>query len=228
MSRFVYLREFTTVDGVDFSSLTLQQRLFMSAVLSKYRYAENEKKTLAELIFNYEERWTKVNFKAYDELITSIIENELGEMTVFIKKNAKRLDENTKSTSAEERYYIKGIVINTNKAFVTRNGAHGDSLPQIAWKYAALASSLSKIGYPQWRMLPIYNWVADVINYNEILKKNKTILKRSIEKWLRAVEISGEFEGNTFIVDPKHKQIKFDDNTKTPIRGASKPAKEKK
>lgn len=226
MSRFVYLREFTNVDGVDFSSLTIQQRLFMSAVLTKYRYTDNEKKTLAEIIFNYEERWTKTNFKAYDELITSVIEDELGYMTDFIKRNARKLNENDTRSNAEDRYLIRGICIDTKKIYLTRNGSHGDSLSQIAWKAFTLASALSRMNTLQWRVLPIYNWVTDHIDRNTVESTNKTILKRSIEKWLRLAEVSGEFEGNVFIVDPKHKQIPFDDANVIPIRGASKAVKQ--
>ncbi|MBQ2302961.1 MAG: hypothetical protein II256_00930 [Bacteroidales bacterium] len=237
MSRFVYLRQFSSIDGHDFFNLSLQQRLFLSAVLTKYRC--DDKRTIAEIIFGYGDFWTRANFKDYDSLITSVIDNELGTLTDYIKRNAKALDENSKRhASTEERYLIKGIQIDQAQLFVMRNGdGHTDEngnksgLSQIAWKAFALAASLSNLAVPQWRMLHIYNWVADTITYEKILKVNKTLLKRNIEKWLRMVKISGEFDNktNTFLVDTKKFQIDYKKkNGDCYIRGCSvKPGQSK-
>lgn len=237
MSTFVYLREFSNNHGIDFSTLTLQQRLFMSAVLTKYRY--DDKRTLAQIIFNSSECYSKANFEAYDKLITSIIDDELGEMTTWIKKNAKELSEDRKSKRTEDRYLIKGIIIDQRKIYAMRNGAHGSltmtvkkngietvqPLPQIAWKAFALAAALSNIGVLQWRMLNIYNWVVNDITEQKVESTNKTILKRNIEKWLRIAKISGEFEksGDYFYVDVKKMQ-----KDECSIRGGSRVRMTKK
>ena len=237
MGRFAYLREFVTKDGFDFSTLSLQQRLFMSAVLTKYRYGD--RRTLAEIIFNDERVYSKPSaFIDYDNLITSVIEDELGAMTDYIKKNASRLDEERKSDKAEDRYYIKAINIETSKIHTLKHtgGRVGEAearagerpgISQLSWKAFAVAASLSKIGVTQWRMLPIYNWLTAYVTSEKLAKTNKTVLKRNIEKWLKVAEISGEFDKDVFIVDTKDYQTSYKKlYNGAYIRGASKKRNE--
>lgn len=236
MGRFIYLTEYFTKDGIDFSQLTLQQRLFMSIVLTKYRFGI--KKTYAEMLFGECNVWTPRNFKAYDKLITDIIDSssDLLSMVKWLKDNAKVLAEG--KDCSKGKYKVNAYEIDITKVFYTRNAdMHSISpdseefrngLSQIAWKAFALAAATHNIGAPIYRMIPVYGWVSD--NPSDASVKahtNITNIKRSIEKWLEKTNISGEFikKANCFIVAVNTVQKK--NRTAVILGGAKKPGQTK-
>lgn len=200
MKKFVYFREFGTIEGYDCSVLTLRERLFLSCILTKFRY--NDGRTLGEILFNYDGFHTGRNFKDFDKMVTDVVSKKLGKLQDFIVENAAKLNEKTvKNEDGADRYKIHGITIETEKLFKTKLGSHGTSLDSIAWRSFALAAAKSKSKVTEWRALNIYQWLTDEVTLEKIMKTTKTTLKRNIESWLREAEIAGEFKGDFFIVD---------------------------
>ena len=194
---FYYFREFGELCGIDCSTLTLKERLFLSCILTKARAKDTS--TFAELLFGDLSAVTRVGFKDFDKLVTDTVMKSYGKLFDYIIENAPK--RNAEATG-EDRYSIHAISIDTEKLFLTKNGMHGKTLAPIAWKAFALAAAASKSKTYEWRELNIFSWMLDdAEDVNSILKVNKTQLKRSIQAWLKAAGINGEFRGDRFIVD---------------------------
>jgi len=208
---FAYIRDFFTVDGINFGELNFIERLVASAFLTKFRY--DDKRSVAEILFGYDPDWKYAlikDFKAYDAAITDIIQNEHGYILDYIKKNAKELAEKS-DRIAESKWKIRSINIDIKLIFTTRcgdghirGGGTGakSGLSQIAFRAFVLAASSSSLAAPIFRMIPTAAWLGHDAG------TNITRVKKSIADWAKTVCVSGEFEGKFFIVDPKDKQLK--------------------
>ena len=212
---FYYFREFRTIEGVDCSSLTLQERLFLSVILTKNR--NNDDRTFADILFNGVSSFTRKGFEDFDKLVTSVIQKKYGKLFDWLVDNAGKV--NTLRTKKSDKWLVHAITIDTAKLFYTKNGSHGSSLPSLAWKAFALAASSSASEVPEWRELDIFDWMEEGMTLDKKTKVNKTQLKRSIQAWLKATGITGIFRVERFIVDAKG----FENVLTDKERGWSKP-----
>lgn len=185
-------------EEIDFKDLTLLDRLFVSAYLTKKD--TGTKKTLAEIIFNYDEydTYTRGNFVDYDCMISSSLDkwpNILHWIDTTYKKYVKY---NTFQTT------MKYVVIDTKDIFALKNGRTGMSLSPIAWKAYALAASISqRKDIPYLRVLNIYNWLDASVHIEDMdvkqlmqYKRNASQTRITISKWIEAVGLKGAFVGS--------------------------------
>ncbi len=220
----VYFREFGEIEGYDCSELTLQNRLFLSAILTKHRFGLDE--TLGQIIFSYDEfhscLYSKTNIDDFDKLITEMIQKKYGKLFDFIVENA--------TVRNGKNWKIHAIEIDKNKMFTLRNGSNNQKqdsrLASLSWRAFALAAAASESLVTEWRTLPIYayNFDLEAINGGNIPTTSKTQIKNSITKWLETVNIGGEFKGDCFVVD----SAKFINKTGQLIRGGVKHKQQEK
>lgn len=184
---------------IDFKDLTLIDRLFVSAYLTKKD--TGTKKTLAEIIFAYGDEYdsfTRGNFVDYDSMISSALDKWSNILHWIDTNHNKRLS--SKGTLVTD---IKCIPIRTEDIFALKNGRTGMALSPIAWKAYALAAAKSKRNYiPYLRMLNIYNWLDASVNIKDMdlkkymhYRKNASQTRNTIRKWIDAVGLKGEFVG---------------------------------
>ena len=215
---FYYFREFRTIEGVDCSSLTLQERLFLSVILTKLRTKDT--RTFADILFNGVSSFTRKGFEDFDKLVTSVIQKKYGRLFDWLVESADKV--NVNKTSKSDKYIVHAITIDTAKLFYTKNGSHGSSLAALAWKAFALAAASSSTEVSEWRELDLFAWMEDDMPIEKRVKVNKTQMKRAIQSWLKAVGITGTFKVESFIVDAKG----FDSKLTDKERGWSKPKSE--
>lgn len=185
-------------EEIDFKELTLLDRLFISAYLTKKD--TGTKKTLAEIIFDYDEydTYTRGNFIDYDNMITLALE-KWSNILHWIDVTHKKMIKNGQFIGT-----IKCVAIDTKDIFAVKNGRTGMALSPIAWKAYALAASKSKKkDIPYLRVLNIYNWLDASVHIEDMdvkkliqYKRNASQTRSTIYKWVEAVQMKGAFVGS--------------------------------
>lgn len=195
---------------INLNSLTLLERLFISAYLTKID--TNSKKTLAQIIFAYSsfEVFTRKNFVDYDKVVTDTLEKHV-ELLHWIKENHHVF----KKKNGELGFSTYAIFIDTEDIFAERNGRTGMSFSPIAWKAFVLAAAKSKYKTNMnLRKACIYNWIDASVNVEDMdedkltaYKRNTSQTKNTISKWLDKVKIEGEFVKAYYVVGGRDNSI---------------------
>lgn len=227
---FYYLREHRKVDVLDtngnslvldFTSLTLFERLILSAVLTYLKQGgagvsgKVKPRHIVNIVYGVDDAalLTTGQLTAFSKLATDIIVNKAHMVTWLIDNIGKK----TNDDHGNEKDFIKCITINSRQIFATRNGKDCKSLDSIAWRAAALnaATAKNKLIY-DFQSLSIFNWLnSKVISITDLLDSaseneyeqvrynfvhNKGNMKKAIQNWLDAVGIDGEFDRNSCII----------------------------
>ena len=227
---FYYLREHRKVDVLDtngnslvldFTSLTLFERLILSAVLTYLKQGGTgvsgkvKPSHIVNIVYGVDDAalLTTGQLTAFSKLATDTIVNKAHMIAWLIDNIGKK----TKDDHGNEKDFIKCITINSRQIFATRNGKDCKSLDSIAWRAAALnaATAKNKLIY-DFQSLSIFNWLnSKVISITDLLDSasedeyeqvrynfvhNKGNMKKAIQNWLDAVGIDGEFDRNSCII----------------------------
>ena len=196
----------------DTSRLSLKDRLIISAFATKISLGT--KKTLAEIIFDYDKDrvFTPANFKAFDELITDIIKKKYIGLINWIETNY------SKNSTYKRRFTD---TIDASEIYDTKNGRSGYSIDSIAWKAFVLASADNQqIRIDSLNKILTIKWLnSDLIDISEVgeeelkrYKVNKTQTQRTIQRWLDAAGIDGEFKGDYFYIKGRKNKKKEDND----------------
>lgn len=218
---FYYLREYREVetfdsDGedilLDFTDLTLLERLVLSAVLTWLKLSQAKdikkipKETLVKILFAG---------KGVDQLPLHCLKDyasSIGEILVKRAKHISWLEDNfsKKSQLSSKHTEVFMISIDPKLLFTTRLGSKGTSLDSLAWRAFALAAARSKsTKISEMKTLHIYNWRdANFLDINDLtfeqleaLGRCRYVYIKAAKKWMASAGVKGTWDGNRLTVE---------------------------
>lgn len=241
---FYYLREYREVetfdsDGedilLDFTDLTLLERLVLSAVLTWLKLSQAKdikkipKETLVKILFAG---------KGVDQLPLHCLKDyasSIGEILVKRAKHISWLEDNfsKKSQLSSKHTEVFMISIDPKLLFTTRLGSKGTSLDSLAWRAFALAAARSKsTKISEMKTLHIYNWRdASFLDINDLtfeqleaLGRCRYVYIKAAKKWMASAGVKGNWDGNRLTVEGLEEAAP----TKKIVQEAPKAAPEQK